>query len=638
MASELTHSYKTAKGSKRTPKEAKQIIIELIQGGSTVEAACKGAGKSIKSYEYYRSTDSQFKDAIDLVRKMQARDGADLGDEADISFEDFRTKYLMSQTFPHQLNMTDLLDGKEPRWLHPAMVYEQGEPEYVLINIPPDHAKSMTVSIDYLTYRICTDPNVRIKVVSKTQTMACEYLYAIKQRLTNPIWADLQARFAPPEGWKATAEKWTSTEIYLQRNSAEKDPTIQALGIGGQIYGARADLIILDDCVTLSNAGEYEKQMRWIQQDCVTRLGPFSKLFVVGTRVDPIDLYKVLRDGKRYPEGTSPWTYLSMPALLEANDDPDLAVTLWPKSDRPWLGDKVPADADGLFPRWDMAHLRKRRAAIDARTWAMVYQQQDVSSDATFNREAVQGSINGMRAPGILIKGAPGHPAIEGELFVVCSMDPAMSGDTFTIAYAGDVKTKKRYVLEASMMTAPTPAKIREIIHDWTIKYQPKVWVIEKNAFQLFLTQDEEINKFFASRGIRMVDHYTGRNKMDSEYGVASMAGLFGNVDSEGKHLGDNLINLPRTSDESTKGLVEQLVTWTPDSRNKQDGPMALWFAETQMRNYLNQTASYQMSKVTNPFVTRGQMAKRQIVNIDEWERIKNATAANGGYVNASNH
>ncbi len=41
--------------------------------------------------------------------------------------------------------------------------------------------------------------------------------------------------------------------IYIERESNEKDPTLQALGIGGQIYGARADLIILDDCVTLSN-------------------------------------------------------------------------------------------------------------------------------------------------------------------------------------------------------------------------------------------------------------------------------------------------------------------------------------------------------------------------------------------------
>ncbi len=44
--------------------------------------------------------------------------------------------------------------------------------------------------------------------------------------------------------------------IYLGagRDSGEKDPTVQALGFGSQIYGARADLIILDDVVMNANA------------------------------------------------------------------------------------------------------------------------------------------------------------------------------------------------------------------------------------------------------------------------------------------------------------------------------------------------------------------------------------------------
>jgi len=137
------------------------------------------------------------------------------------------------------------------------MIYEPGFKNYVLCNMPPEHAKSMTVSIDYVTYRIVTDPNVRIKLVSKTQAMAKEFLYAVKQRLTSPQWAELQRRYAPVEGFKATAEKWTQDAIYIERDSGEKDPTLQALGIGGQIYGARADLIILDDGVTLANANEY---------------------------------------------------------------------------------------------------------------------------------------------------------------------------------------------------------------------------------------------------------------------------------------------------------------------------------------------------------------------------------------------
>ena len=626
------NAYKLASGATLSASDAKKRLLALIEEGVTVEDACRAVGKSVKSYEYYRSSDPQFKEAIDLLRVLQKRKGVVSQEDIEISFEEFRTKYLNSRTFDHQRNITSLLEEGEPAWLHGNMTYEKGFKNYVLVNMPPEHAKSMTVSIDYVTYRIVTNPNVRIKLVSKTQGMAKEFLYAIKQRLTQPQWAELQRRYAPVEGFKATADKWTSDAIYLERDSGEKDPTVQALGIGGQIYGARADLIILDDCVTLANAGEYEKQIRWIQQEVLTRVGPTGKILFVGTRVDPMDLYREMRNPDRYPDGTSPWTYLAMPAVLEFHDDPNKWVTLWPKSDRPWDADNTLPDAEGLYPRWSGPHLRRRRGLIDPKTWAMVYQQQDVESSAIFSPEAVRGSISGMRPIGPLIPGGPGQPATLNDQYVVCSMDPAMSGDTFSIAYAGDRTTGKRYLLEASKMPAPTPQMIRDLIKGWTEKYNPKVWVIEKNAFQLFLTQDEEINRHLASRGIRLVQHYTGANKMDAEFGVASMAGLFGSLDNQGKHIkGSNILDLPRADNEHIKALIEQLITWSAGTKNKQDGPMALWFAETQMRDYINQAGAYGGTFVKNPFATRNQIASRRVVNLEEYAKMNEKLAANGG-------
>ena len=262
----------------------------------------------------------------------------------------------------------------------------------------------------------------------------------------------------------------------------------------------------------------------------------------------------------------------------------------------------------------------------------MVYQQQDVESSAIFSPEAVRGSISGMRPIGPLIPGGPGQPATLNDQYVVCSMDPAMSGDTFSIAYAGDRTTGKRYLLEASKMPAPTPQMIRDLIKGWTEKYNPKVWVIEKNAFQLFLTQDEEINRHLASRGIRLVQHYTGANKMDAEFGVASMAGLFGSLDNQGKHIkGSNILDLPRADNEHIKALIEQLITWSAGTKNKQDGPMALWFAETQMRDYINQAGAYGGTFVKNPFATRNQIASRRVVNLEEYAKMNEKLAANGG-------
>lgn len=634
MAKETPNDYRlrVPKGQTIPAKEAKERLVKLLEDGFSVADACAAVGKSEKTYYYYLHSDPEFDGKIKLLRAVQARKGHVAQEDKEISFKDFREKYLNSLTFAHQLNVIDLIENRNPSWLHKSMVYEKGIPQYALVNMPPEHAKSMTVSIDYVTYRICTDPNIRIKLVSKTQAMAKEFLYAVKQRLTSPSYAELQRRYAPADGFKATADKWTADSIYLERDSGEKDPTLQALGIGGQIYGARADLIILDDTVTLANAGEYEKQIRWIQQEVLTRVGPTGKILVVGTRVDPVDLYREIRNGDRYPSGTSPWTYLAMPAVLEYDDDPNNWVTLWPQSDRPWPGDPVDPDEKGLFPRWDGVRMNARREVLDAKTWAMVYQQQDVNSEAVFSPEAVRGAVNGMRTCGPLIPGAAGHPKEVNGFYTVCGLDPAMSGDTFGVVVSADRTTKKRYLLDASRMPAPTPARIRDLIFTWTEKYKPNAWVIEKNAFQLFLTQDEQINEFLASRGIRLISHYTGANKMDLEYGVASLAPLFGQLDQQGKfQKGTNLIELPRTDNESVKALIEQLVTWAPGTKNKQDGPMALWFVETQLRDYVNQAGSYGHTWVKNPFATRQDVAKRAVVDLEEFQRRQQILSA-GGY------
>jgi hypothetical protein len=207
----------------------------------------------------------------------------------------------------------------------------------LLINVPPEHAKSTVITVNYCVYRIAMDPNIKITIVSKTQERAKEYLYSIKQRLSHERWAKLQAVYGS-RGMERGCRYLESRPDLPLRDSTEKDPTVQALGIGGQITGARSNLIILDDVVTTSNAHEWEKQLLWLQRDVVTRLGDNGKLLVVGTRIASNDLYREIRSAEHWTGGKSPFTYLSMPAVLEFDEDPEKWVTLWPKSHLPWEG------------------------------------------------------------------------------------------------------------------------------------------------------------------------------------------------------------------------------------------------------------------------------------------------------------
>ena len=603
-------------------ERAKKVILQCIADGMTVEQSCKVAGKSIKTYEYYRRSDAVFKQLADRTRLGSLEKNFAEETALNLDFVTWRQKYLKSQTFAHQKNLIDVIEGREPSWLHPSMKYEKGMANNrILLNIPPNHAKSMTVTVDYVTYKIVNNPNFRVLIVSQTQRLAADFLYAIKQRLTHPMYEELQQAYAAGVGFNTKTASWQATRVTFGdelRESSEKDPNLEAVGIGGQIYGKRADMIIIDDAVTLSNANDFERQIKWLTQDVRSRLNPTGKLIVVGTRVSAVDLYKELRSPDRYPGGLVPWTYLAMPALLETNEDPNKWVTLWPYSDAPFDGqeesDKTEED---LYPRWNGKHLYAERQAMDASTWALIYQQQDISDDAIFDPVCVKGSIDGMRKSGRLVAGHPGHPRDLSGFSFVCGLDPAMVGDTAAVCYAIDRVTHKRYVVDAIKITRPTPAQIRQLITDWTNVYTPSEWIVERNAFQSFLTQDEGIRQFLASKGTLLREHHTGNNKWDSGFGVASMSTLFGTKQQDGKHHRDNLIHLPNDQTENIKSLIEQLITWSPSTKGKTDMVMALWFCEIRAREMLNQ-GIHATHHMKNPFLSRYEKSKRMVINIDE--------------------
>jgi len=606
----------------KASEKAKKTILAAMAEGSTVEQACLVAGKSVKTYEYYRRSDPAFKSLADRTRLGSLEKNYTEETAKNLDFKTWRLKYLKQETFPHQMNLVDVIEGRQPSWFHPSMKYEKGIADNrILVNIPPNHAKSITITVDYATYKIVNNPNFRILIVSQTQRLAADFLYAIKQRLTHPMYEELQNAYAAGVGFNTKTASWQANRVTFGeelRESSEKDPNLEAVGIGGQIYGKRADMIIVDDAVTLSNANDFEKQIKWLQQDVRSRLNPTGKLIVVGTRVAAVDLYKELRSPDRYPGGEVPWTYLAMPALLETNEDPEKWVTLWPYSDQPFDGQTDEHKTqEGLYPRWNGKHLYAERQAMDASTWALIYQQQDISDDAIFDPICVKGSIDAMRRSGRLVPGHPGHPRDLNGFSFVCGLDPAMVGDTAAICYAVDRVNHKRYIVDAVKITRPTPAQIRQLIVDWTNLYTPAEWVVERNAFQSFLTQDEGIRSFLASKGTILREHHTGNNKWDAGFGVASMSTLFGTKQQDGKHHRDNLIHLPSDQTENIKALIEQLITWSPTTKGKTDMVMALWFCEIKAREWLN-TGIHQAHHLKNPFLSRHERGKRIVVNIDQ--------------------
>jgi hypothetical protein len=613
-------------GRKRndTPAEAKKRFLGFLGEGRTIEDALKLAGRTRTTYEGWRRKDPSFALDVDRIRTMRRTAQHEKGEQ--INFSDFSERYLGAQVFGHMQNVVDLIEGETPGWEHPGMTFEPGEKDLLIVNMPPEHAKTTSVTINYVTYRICMDPNIRVIVVSKTQDMAKKMLYAIKTRLTHPKYAEMIANYAPVGGFDGNAEAWNANMIYVSddaRDSGEKDPTVQALGIRGHIYGARADLIIMDDCVDLTNAHEYEKQIDWLQSEVISRISSTGALLVVGTRLASKDLYSELRDETRYPDEISPWTYLAMPAVLEFAEEPKDWVTLWPRSNQPEAGvrgeDAEPGE-DGLFPKWDGTRLAKKRARVSPRAWALVYQQQQVADEGIFSAEALRASINGNRMTGLMPRGMVNcRPEGMDGLLCVAGLDPAMAGHTASVVIGLDPSTQKRYVLDISNKPAMTPDQIRELIREWTVKYGITEWRVEKNAFQSMLTQDREVREFLAGQGAVLREHFTGSNKHDVDFGVASMTTLWAGW--QDKH---QLIELPSTAiSEASKALVEQLLIWHPAApkTQKTDIVMALWFAELACRDRITAMTNFSRSHVRNPFATAWDVSNRAAVNLNDIER-----------------
>lgn len=609
-------------------EEAQKLVLKKLASGWSVARCMDYVGKSDKTYDYwmhYGKNKEWFNAEVKKIRNKQSSPSSSVqGTVVVPEFEDFSARYLGNRLFDHHLQWLDLLNGDEPRNLHPSQVYVPGHKNLLLINTPPHHAKSEMFCQNYVTWRIVQDPNIRVLLVSASADRAKKNLDGIKNRLDKDImsYADLKRDFAPAEGYNSKDAKWTSDMILvnpaIRPRNLSGHPTVQALGIRKKIYGARADLIILDDCCDLDNAHEFQKQIEWIQAIINSRLEPGTgKLIIVGTRLAAQDLYSEIRKPEWYVSGESPWTYLSQPAVLEMTDTPETWKTLWPKTNVPPAGlEKVEPDEHGFYPMWTGPALAEKRNNMSAEMWSRVYMQAQISQSTTFTQAEIDGCTNGARHPGVIVPGMPGvRPEGMAGLYVVAGLDPAATNYTAMVVVGADLATGRRYLLDVWNQHGALPAQTAAVMKEWTRRYGVQEWRIETNAYQASILQDEDLRSWMTSRSVRMSAHTTGKNKWDNQWGVATLANLF-----KGHETGYNAIELPsRRGHPGIQALVEQLVSWYPTPNMTkapvQDCVMALWFAEIRCRELLDQqdTASHWDAGLTSARDREEQV----VINID---------------------
>lgn len=601
--------------------EAKAKVLDYIQEGLKVREAMSLVERSEETYRSWQKEDPEFKAAVAAIRSAKA-DERETGRPAVPPFDEFCRDWLKQPLSAHQLRMWDVIEGRPPRDMHPSMGYTPGYPNRVLINVPPDHAKSTTFTVNYSVWLIHKNPDIRIAIMSQGRTMAKRFLGEIKFKLTSPVYREMHMRFAPEGGWKDPDGSWSEDAIYVQGKSGDKDPTVQALGLGGQIYGARLDVIFLDDIITTKNAREIEKQEILINREIESRL-PSEQLgggllAILGTRVAPMDLYRYLQDvvdGDDEPV----WTHLRQPAVLDYGDgNAESWVTLWPE-------------------RYSGKSLSKRRRDS---TWNLVYQQLNVTDDMTFKVAAVNASINGGRFPGPMSPQGKYHRkgGMNG-LYVIGGLDPAAVNYTAMMVVGLDRETEKRWVLDGYNVMASSPDQTKKAIKRLTDTYHINEWVIETNAYQKSITLDKELVQFLQSRGCRLTPHYTTAEKYDPDFGVPTMAPLFDscgvpdekNPNGRWRKTPDQaLIELPSPAQNAwVNELVDQLTTWQPSGmaqHAKTDLVMALWFTHIACDRILRRGRTRQ-THVNNPWLSPSARKRQKVISLsairEERQRLR---------------
>lgn len=164
------------------------------------------------------------------------------------------------------------------------------------------------------------------------------------------------------------------------------------------------------------------------------------------------------------------------------------------------------------------------------------------------------------------------------------------------------------------------------MIEEWVIKFKPQELRIEINAHQKAYALDDDLRNWLSAYGCTLNPHFTGKNKWDTSFGVASMATLFGSL-RDGRFQDNNLIELPSNEgSEGLKALVQQLITWKPETRNATDCVMALWFAIIRVREMMQQGSNLKRY-ANNRWTTRAQTYNRNSINLDEaiadqWQQL----------------
>lgn len=455
-----------------------------------------------------------------------------LGDTVE-AFEIFREYYLGYKSYKAQ-----------KRWYQMVLDYDR-----CLTLCPGESGKSME-AVDVVTHLIVKNRFVDV-YGAKPGELNCVFL-SLSADLGRKWIAQIQAYLESPKivedfGTFRNPKRWSADSILVlspQNKQARVDhPTVQALGIGGQVFGLRAHFLVADDIVDKENSGTSEARKKlWetFQEGPAAWLRPGGRIWIIGTRMNSKDFYQQTMDAGVYKY------------IVDKAVDFETGKVLCPEK-----------------KGYNLAYFKRKKKEMGTASFNRRFMNVAIDeADNPFKAEFFPALYEDRRPFGLVQKGWR----------VYIGVDPAVGrgrgrSNIGLCAIAYDAKEpSKRYLIDY-VTEQMSPERQADTILRWYSEYRAHLVVIEKNACQLYLKSLIKERSHRYGINPRIIMSFTGVNKWDIEYGVDMVAAAFEN--------GNFRIPYADAAKEKAHRFRDMLLESPPDKPI--DIVMSMWFVEQQL-------------------------------------------------------
>jgi len=158
------------------------------------------------------------------------------------------------------------------------------------VSVPPQHGKSTILCKEAMSWIMGRDPGIKVAITGHRYDLMVRFSMEVKDRTQHPLYKLVFPAAGSPLSGRDRAGEWE-----LHNGSS-----LIAKSAGSKLTGDRVDFLVVDDAHAGRAEAESETQRNrvrdWYFADCVSRLAPGAKVFMIGTRWHPKDLIGRISD------------------------------------------------------------------------------------------------------------------------------------------------------------------------------------------------------------------------------------------------------------------------------------------------------------------------------------------------------